>query len=67
MIECTYLYEKEEKLALRNNHICWTDLKPFVLSHPDQFFVLFHFSLKYKNEEILNFFELESLKHKITK
>ena len=46
--------------------MCWTDLRPFVLKHQENMFVLNHFSLKYSNTEIKSFFENEIKIHEIT-
>jgi hypothetical protein len=58
-IECTFLYPEERANAEATKHIHWMDLKPFVLAHPGVLFVLMHFSLRYKDVEILKFFEKE--------
>lgn len=58
-IECTFIKEGEEELATKKNHIHWNQLKPYVLSHPDITFMLFHFSLKYKDEEIKEIMEVK--------
>jgi ribonuclease Z len=51
-IECTFIKDGEEEAATSKKHIHWNQLKPFVVAHPDITFVLFHFSLKYRDEEI---------------
>lgn len=58
-IECTFIREGEEELATKKNHIHWNQLKPYVKEHPDITFMLFHFSLKYKDEEIEEVMEVE--------
>ena len=60
-IECTFLYPEERDNATATKHIHWHDLKPFVLSHHDILFVLIHFSLRYKDKEIIDFFEKEQM------
>lgn len=56
-VECTFLKDGEEDAATNKKHIHWNQLKPYVLAHKDTTFVLFHFSLKYKDEEIKTLME----------
>lgn len=62
-IECTFLYSQEIENAAATKHIHWEQLRPYVLSHPEVRFVLFHFSLRYKDADILDFFEREKEAH----
>jgi ribonuclease Z len=56
-IECTFIgSDSNEK-----DHIHWDQLKPYVLRHPEVMFVLFHFSLKYKDHEIVDYFKTVNL------
>ena len=64
-IECTFIYDGEEEKAINKSHIHWKQLKPYVLNHPNINFMLFHFSLKYKDEEIKEFMEKEFKKENI--
>ena len=62
IIECTFLYEKDRSLEQlkRDGHINWTQLKPFVLKYCDIItFVIIHFSCRYKEHQIIEFFEKE--------
>jgi len=63
MIECTFLYADDLEQSKKKKHIHWLDLRPFVINNPDILFVLVHFSLRYKIQEIIDFFN----KEKITK
>ena len=65
-IECTFIMDGEEEIASKKNHIHWNHLKPHVLQHPEITFMLFHFSLKYKDEEIKEYLENEFKNHHIT-
>jgi ribonuclease Z len=56
IIECSFLYPDERVTAHDTKHIHWDDLRPFVVTNPRTVFVLIHFSLRYKEEEILQFF-----------
>ncbi|ETO27505.1 hypothetical protein RFI_09629 [Reticulomyxa filosa] len=61
IIECTFLHE-EEKIQDKiehDGHILWKDLKPFVLKHSDITWVLIHFSCRYDEHEIVEFFQNE--------
>ena len=51
-IECTFISEGEEQMAVDKKHIHWQELKPYVLANKNTKFVLIHFSLRYKDEEI---------------
>jgi len=43
-------------------HMCWTDLQQFGLQHIDNFFILFHFSARYKNEDFEKLEKLSNFK-----
>eukprot|EP00603_Paraphysomonas_imperforata_P005072 CAMPEP_0114425350 /NCGR_PEP_ID=MMETSP0103-20121206/7187_1 /TAXON_ID=37642 ORGANISM="Paraphysomonas imperforata, Strain PA2" /NCGR_SAMPLE_ID=MMETSP0103 /ASSEMBLY_ACC=CAM_ASM_000201 /LENGTH=217 /DNA_ID=CAMNT_0001594177 /DNA_START=482 /DNA_END=1132 /DNA_ORIENTATION=+ len=62
-IECTFLYPEERENATTTKHIHWEDLKSYVMAHQDILFVLIHFSLRYKDAEILEFFANEQATH----
>jgi ribonuclease Z len=55
-IECTFIDPEELQQALTTLHIHWDHLKPYVVAHPDITFMLFHFSQRYRDLEILDFF-----------
>lgn len=57
MIECTFLLDEELEQAAITKHMHWKYLYPFIVDHPDNFFILYHFSQRYKPEEIKAFFE----------
>ena len=56
IIECTFLYEDEVGQADSTQHIHWKLLEPYILANPFVTFVLIHFSMRYSEEEILQFF-----------
>lgn len=56
IVECTFLRAEDSN---DSDHISWPDLKPVVLNNPKTLFILIHFSMKYKTEEISSFFEGE--------
>lgn len=55
--ECTYLYDDEIDMALKNKHIHWIQLESIVKNHPNNIFILYHFSLRYTTQDIHNFFK----------
>ena len=57
MIECTFFGEGEANDAIAKSHVHWDHLMPYVKSHPDIKFVLYHFSTKYKERVIDEFFK----------
>jgi len=57
MIECTFLLADDLQQAEETQHIHWTQLHPYILSHPENTFILYHFSQRYKADEILAFFD----------
>ena len=65
-IECTFIKDGEEATAVAKKHVHWKQLKPYVLDNPDVRFVLFHFSLKYKDQEIKDIMDVEFKKDGIT-
>jgi len=65
MVECTILFEDQKESAYKNGHIYWGDLLPIVKSHPENQFILIHFSTRYSDDEIVSFFESEMKTHSI--
>ncbi|CAH6419222.1 Hypothetical protein HVR_LOCUS420 [uncultured virus] len=61
MIECTFILPDELSNAIATQHIHWSQLKPYVQSHPEINFILFHFSMRYRDAEINAFFKQENL------
>ena len=61
IVECTILNEEEKESAYSHGHIYWGDLKTIVKSHPDNQFILIHFSTRYSDDEIVEFFNKENL------
>ncbi|ELR13104.1 uncharacterized protein ACA1_098010 [Acanthamoeba castellanii str. Neff] len=61
--ECTFIPDPQEddqvimERAERDGHIHWNSLQDIVLAHPDNTFVLIHFSLRYKERTIHQFFD----------
>jgi len=56
IVECTFLYDKDEKNSKKRGHIHWSHIKPVVQKYKKTLFILIHFSLKYTDKEIKSFF-----------
>ena len=57
IIECSLLMDDEYDLAEKKKHIHWKQLRPHIEANLDTLFILTHFSLRYKDQEIKNFFD----------
>ncbi|CAB9514392.1 Inherit from COG: Zinc phosphodiesterase [Seminavis robusta] len=60
-IECTFLWDDELENAIQTKHVHWSQLKPIVEQHPGIVFVAFHFSQRYRDDEIEEFFAKENM------
>jgi ribonuclease Z len=58
LVECTFL---GEHVGHPDTHITWTELKPIVYKHPQVHFTLIHFSARYSDAFISEYFEGENL------
>jgi ribonuclease Z len=63
-IECTFIFPDHKTAADESMHIHWSELKPFVLTHPNTTFILIHFSKRYGDDEIRQFFAREKAEEK---
>lgn len=50
--ECTFFEENLKKLAWTKKHTLWSDLIKIINKHPDNFFIIYHFSNRYKDIDI---------------
>jgi ribonuclease Z len=66
IVECTFLLDGEIELAVEKKHIHWQQLKPYIINNPTVTFILTHFSLRYKDSEIKDFFDNITIKENIT-
>ncbi|QKF94465.1 ribonuclease Z [Fadolivirus algeromassiliense] len=57
MIECTFINKEDIEQADKTMHMHWDYLKDYVESHPDNTFILYHFSRRNKKSDIEQFFE----------
>ena len=53
----------KEEMALQKKHIHFSQLKPYIEEHPTTEFMLFHFSQRYKDTDIVGFFEKLGIKN----
>ena len=58
--ECSFLQSEMDGEAVKRGHSSWGYLRPIVESHPEITFILCHFSHRYREEEIISFFETAS-------
>jgi len=56
IMECTFLYDDHKESAEKTKHVFWGSIKPLILKHPEITFILIHFSLRYRDSEISEFF-----------
>jgi ribonuclease Z len=56
VVECSFIDEGSVKRAETTKHMHWNDLEPHIEDHPDIYFVLIHFSLKYSTLSLRKFF-----------
>jgi ribonuclease Z len=56
IVECTYLRNCDEEFAPMHKHIHWKQLVQYIVKYPEVHFMLIHFSMRYKNEEVIDFF-----------
>lgn len=56
IIECTFLYDDDLEQAGLTKHCHWRTLRPIIEAHPENNFVLYHFSMRYRPHEIEEFF-----------
>jgi ribonuclease Z len=56
VVECSFIDEGSVERAEITKHMHWNDLEPHIENHPDIYFVLIHFSLKYSTLSLRKFF-----------
>ncbi|KAL1876993.1 hypothetical protein Daus18300_002602 [Diaporthe australafricana] len=54
--ECSFLYEEHRQQSIKTKHTIWKDLEDVIRKWPKTTFVLTHFSLRYSDEAIRQFF-----------
>jgi ribonuclease Z len=58
IIECTFLYPEHFEESRKKYHLHFYDLKPYIEKYNNTTFILIHFSKRYKDEDIIEFFKL---------
>jgi hypothetical protein len=56
IMECTFLEDVDAKQAKDKKHVLLSRILPFIRAHPDTTFMLCHFSMKYKDKDVIDFF-----------
>ncbi|KAF4969865.1 hypothetical protein FZEAL_10147 [Fusarium zealandicum] len=54
--ECSFLYQEHKPQAVRTKHTSWSDLELVIRKWPRTTFVLTHFSMRYNDKAIRDFF-----------
>ncbi|KAK2593463.1 hypothetical protein QQS21_008836 [Conoideocrella luteorostrata] len=54
--ECSFLYKEHHAQAEKTKHTKWSDLEPIIRKWPRTTFVLTHFSMRYSDQQICDFF-----------
>jgi ribonuclease Z len=57
IIECTFLDPDHIKESAKTKHMHWSNLEPYIRSHPEITFILIHFSSRYTDEYKTKFFK----------
>ncbi len=56
VVECSFLENDDLGEASKRKHMHWSHLSKVIDQHPDNFFILIHFSLRYTDSDIERFF-----------
>ncbi|KID90534.1 RNase Z (ISS) [Metarhizium guizhouense ARSEF 977] len=54
--ECSFLYEEHAAQADKTKHTKWSDLEPVIRMWPGTTFILTHFSMRYSDRHVCQFF-----------
>ncbi|KAL0933883.1 Nuclear ribonuclease Z [Colletotrichum truncatum] len=54
--ECSFLYDEHDAQAEKTKHTKWKDLEKVVRKWPKTTFIIIHFSMRYSNKDVVNFF-----------
>ncbi|KAK2057065.1 hypothetical protein LY76DRAFT_117939 [Colletotrichum caudatum] len=55
--ECSFLYDEHDAQAEKTKHTKWKDLDKVVRKWPKTTFILTHFSMRYSNKDVVEFFK----------
>ncbi len=64
--ECTFLTDEHFEYAAERGHSHWQNLKSIIKANSNIIFVLIHFSLRYSDAEIIEFFNQELIQNEIS-
>ena len=64
VVECSFIDDQSLERAETTKHMHWNHLRPIVEAHPNTFFVLTHFSLKYSALTLRRFFREQQQSYK---
>ena len=59
IIECTFLEDDDIDRAAKKLHCHWSKLRKIIRNHSNNNFILYHFSTRYKLEDIEKFFRID--------
>ncbi|QPG98448.1 hypothetical protein C2857_007619 [Epichloe festucae Fl1] len=59
--ECSFLYDEHSQQADKTKQTKWRDLEPIIRKWPRTTFVLTHFSMRYSDRQVCDFFR--TLRH----
>eukprot|EP00295_Goniomonas_pacifica_P025442 CAMPEP_0175934582 /NCGR_PEP_ID=MMETSP0108-20121206/20572_1 /TAXON_ID=195067 ORGANISM="Goniomonas pacifica, Strain CCMP1869" /NCGR_SAMPLE_ID=MMETSP0108 /ASSEMBLY_ACC=CAM_ASM_000204 /LENGTH=171 /DNA_ID=CAMNT_0017258441 /DNA_START=323 /DNA_END=838 /DNA_ORIENTATION=- len=65
-VECTSIDAGEEDSAEQRGHVHWRTLLPLVKAEKDTTFVLIHFSLKFSDTQLQDYFRQEAAENGLT-
>lgn len=57
IVECTFINDEDEKQAKKKKHMLLSKMLPFIQSHSNITFMLCHFSMRYKDADIIDHFK----------
>lgn len=57
VVECSFLLDNDKKEADKRLHMHWQNLQPIISKNPSNNFILIHFSLRYTDTQIEEFFK----------
>lgn len=60
IVECTFLTDDDMEQATMTKHCHWRNLKPIIEGHPENMFILYHFSTRYKECDIIEHFRIHA-------
>ncbi|KAF6825885.1 hypothetical protein CPLU01_09975 [Colletotrichum plurivorum] len=55
--ECSFLYDEHDAQAEKTKHTRWKDLDKVVRKWPKTTFIIIHFSMRYSNKDVVDFFK----------